>query len=155
LEYSHKHGSRHVNTEVFKPADNILQAFNDPRVVVMIEPRLGPSIDITSNSDDSDLDEISEPASLSASEDFLPQVLGQETFELEFFTHWRYLSSRAASPKAISKPFDPSKRSTTTTGCEIVGRTTPPVVRRWFRRPYDPYFLVHLLDLYFYWIHPS
>lgn len=121
----------------------------------MIEPRLRPGIDIIGNSDDSGSDELSEPASLSVSDVFLPQVLGEETFELEFFTHRRYLAPRAPSPKATHKPFNPSKGPLATTVCEIVGRITPPHIRRWFRRPYDPDFIVHLLDVYFSWIHPS
>jgi hypothetical protein len=121
----------------------------------MIEPRLRPGIDIIGNSDDSGSDELSEPASLSATDVFLPQVLGEETFELEFFTHRRYLAPRAPSPKAINKPFNPSKGPSATTVCEIVRRITPPHIRRWFRRPYDTEFIVHLLDLYFSWIHPS
>lgn len=124
----------------------------------MIEPRLRPNIDVTCNSDDSGSDELSEPASLSSSDLFLPQVLGQETFELEFFTHRRYNEPRAHSPKAISEPFgkfNPSKGFSTTTVYGIVGCITPPDVRRWFRKPYDPKFLVHLLELYFSWIHPS
>lgn len=121
----------------------------------MIEPRLRPGIDIIGNSDDSGSDELSEPASLSASDVFLPQVLAEETFELEFFTHRRYLAPRAPSPKATHKPFNPSKGPLAATVCEIVGRITPPHIRRWFRRPYDPDFIVHLLDVYFSWIHPS
>lgn len=121
----------------------------------MIEPRLRPSIDLNRDSDESGSDEFSEPASLSTSDVFLPQVLGQETFELEFFTHRRYSAPRAPNTEAISKPFGPSKGPLNTTGCAFVGRITPPDIRRWFRKPYHPGVLVHLLDLYFCWIHPS
>jgi len=121
----------------------------------MIEPGLRPNIDIMGDLDDSESDDLSEPASLSGSDVFLPDVLGQETFELEFFTHRRYLAPCATSPKAIPKSLNPSKGPSTTSICGIVGRITPPDIRRWFRRPYDPEFIVHLLDLYFYWIHPS
>jgi len=129
--------------------------YNDPRVAVMIEPRFQPSLDITDILNDSGSDDASELASSSASDDFLPDVLGQETFELEFFTHRRYLAPYASRPTATAEPSSPSRRPSTTIASEILGRITHPDVRRWFRRPYDPEFLVHLLDLYFYWIHPS
>jgi hypothetical protein len=121
----------------------------------MIDTGLRPSIDIMGDLDDSESDDLSEPASLSGSDVFLPDVLRQETFELEFFTHRRYLASCATSPKSIPKSLNPLKGPSTTTVCGIVGRITPPDIRRWFRRPYDPEFIVHLLDLYFYWIHPT
>jgi hypothetical protein len=121
----------------------------------MIEPRLRPSIDINGDPDESGSDDFSEPASLSASDVFLPQVLGQETFELEFFTHRRYLAPCGSDSKTIPKPVNSSKGPLNATVCGFIGRITPPDIRRWFRRPYDPEFLLHLLDLYFCWIHPS
>lgn len=121
----------------------------------MINPRLRPSIDINGDPDESGSDEFSKPASLSTSDVFLPQVLGQETFELEFFTHRRYSAPCAPNKEAISKSFGSSKVPLNTLGCAFVGPITPPDVRRWFRKPYHPEFLVHLLDLYFCWIHPS
>lgn len=121
----------------------------------MMNPRLQPSIDLNGGPEESGSDEFSKPASFSTSDVFLPQVLGQETFELEFFTHRRYSAPCAPNTEAISKPFGPSKGPLNTTGCAFVGRITPPDIRRWFRKPYHPEFLVHLLDLYFCWIHPS
>jgi hypothetical protein len=137
------------------PVEDILQPFNDPRVAVMIEPRLRPSIDITSNSDKIGSDMLSEPASVSTSDVILPQVLGQESFELELFTHRMHLAPGTPDPKALPKPFNPSNGRSNNTVSGVTGRITPPDIRRWFRRAYDPEFLVHLLDLYFCWIHPS
>ena len=121
----------------------------------MIDPRLRPSIAINDDPDESGSEEFSEPAPMLTSDVFLPQVLGQETYELEFFAHRRYFTPCATNLKAISKPFEPSRGRPNATVCDFVGRITPPDIRRWFRRPYDPEFLVHLLDLYFCWIHPS
>ena len=146
---------RNVNIDVSSPLEDILQPFNDPRVAVMVEPRFRPSLDITGNFDEFDSDTLGEPASLSTSDVFLPQVLGQESFELELFTHQMYLAPGAPSPKSISNPFEPPNGRSNTTVSDISGRISPPIIRRWFRRPYYPDFLVHLLDLYFCWIHPS
>jgi hypothetical protein len=121
----------------------------------MIEPRLRASMDICGSSDESGSDELSESISLSSSEVFLPHVLGPETFEMDFYTHRRQLAPRAPSPQVTTRLQAPSEMSSTTTICQAMGRFSPPCVRKWFRRPYDPEFLVHLLDLYFYWIHPS
>jgi len=121
----------------------------------MIDPRLRPSIDINDDPDESGSEEFSEPASMLTNDVFLPQVLGQETYELEFFTHRRYLAPCGSNSEAISKPVHSSKRPLNATVCGFVGRIAPPDIRRWFRQPYDPEFLAHLLDLYFCWIHPS
>jgi hypothetical protein len=121
----------------------------------MIEPRLRPSMDICGSPEDSGSDEISESISLSSSEVFLPHVLGSETFELDFFAHRRQLAPRALSLNTMTRLPPLSEAPSTTTVRQAMGRITPPDIRRWFRRPYDPEFLVHLLDLYFYWIHPS
>ena len=66
LECYFESDSRQVVTEVSSPVDDVLQPFNDPRVAVMIEPRLRPSIDIMSNYNDSGSDEPSELASSSS-----------------------------------------------------------------------------------------
>lgn len=121
----------------------------------MVEPSLLSSADILSNADDSGSDASSEPALSSTDEVFLPYVLGPETFELELYLHRRQLVPNFESPKATIRSPDPSKVPSMTTAGDILGFITPPAVRRWFRRPYDSAFLVHLLDLYFYWIHPS
>ena len=121
----------------------------------MMEPKLRPSMDVSRNSDDSVSDAISEPVSLSSSDVFLPHVLGPETFELEFFAHRRHTAPEILNHKTTTKHPIPPNKSPTTQASEILGRITTPDIRRWFRRPYEPEFLVHLLDLYFYWIHPS
>jgi hypothetical protein len=121
----------------------------------MLEPRLHSSVDISSKADNSGSDGSSEPALLSSGDVFLPHVLGPETFELEFYAHLRQPAPNAQCPKATTRLLEPSKMPSTTMVREIVGCITPPTVRRWFRRPYNPVFLVHILDLYFYWIHPS
>ena len=89
----------------------------------------------------------------------LPQIFGPETFELEFLRHrtqhrvqhWSQAPAEGfiACKTTISNPSSP------TVVHEIMKRLTPPEIRKWFRRPYEPGFLAHLLDLYFYWIHPS
>jgi hypothetical protein len=121
----------------------------------MLDPSSLPSVDIFSKADYSGSDRSSEPALSPLGEVFLPYVLGPETFELELYIHRRQPAPRFQSPKAITRLPDPSKVPSTTMACEILGSITPPVIRRWFRRPYDSVFLVHLLDLYFYWIHPT
>lgn len=89
----------------------------------------------------------------------LPQIFGPETFELEFLQHrtqhrmhhWSQAPAEGfiACKTTISNPSSP------TVVHEIMKRLTPPEIRKWFRRPYEPGFLAHLLDLYFNWIHPS
>jgi hypothetical protein len=121
----------------------------------MLEPTSLLSVDIFSKADDFGSDDNSEPALSPSDEVFLPYVLGPETFELELYVHRRQLAPHFPSPRAIARLPNPSKMPSTSMACEILGNITPPVIRRWFRRPYDSVFLVHLLDLYFYWIHPS
>jgi hypothetical protein len=121
----------------------------------MFEPSLLSSTDIFSKADDYGSDRSSEPASSSLDDVSLPYVLGPETFELELYVHRRQPAPNFQSPKATIRLPEPSQVPSMTTAGEILGFITPPAIRRWFRRPYDSAFLVHLLDLYFHWIHPS
>jgi hypothetical protein len=138
-----------------KPDKGVTQSYSNSRVELVFEPSLLPSADIFSKADDYGPDGSSEPASLPLDDVSLPYVLGPETFELELHVHRRQLVPNYQSPKATTRLPDPSQMPPMTTAGEILGFITPPAIRRWFRRPYDSVFLVHLLDLYFYWIHQS
>jgi hypothetical protein len=155
MECSIDRSQNRIASGVPKLDEAVTQLYNNSRVAVMLEPSWLPNVDIFSKADDSGSDGSSAPASWPVGEVFLPYVLGPETFELELYVHRRQPAPNFQSSKAKTRLPDSSKVPSTTTACEILGYITPPAIRRWFRRPYDSVFLVHLLELYFYWIHPS
>jgi hypothetical protein len=84
----------------------------------------------------------------------LPQVLGPETFEMEFYKHRRDpLITTSTNEASVNWP-GVLPVNMKTRPCKMPHDIAPPHAC-WFREPYDLDFIEHLLDLYFCWIHPS
>lgn len=123
------------------------------------EPVLAPVIFASIDANDLETDDISPKTTSFGMELPLPQIFGPETFELDFLQHrtqyrmqhWSHIPPETTTP-CNTVDLSPSSPALI---CEIMKRITPPEIRRWFRKPYDPSFLAHLLDLYFSWIHPA
>lgn len=85
----------------------------------------------------------------------LPQVFGPATFELDFLEHRNNPTHSTSNDERIGTPLDSSPIAISAEIYGMLRDISPPIVRRWFRNHNDPGFLAHLLEIYFYWIHPS